>query len=157
MRSYGICLSLWYFVKSLNIDLFHLASCPWGPFMLSQMSLFIVAKLYIFISHFLYPFIHQWTLCFPILAIVNNAAMNMRVHISFQDSVFIFFRYIPRSGIAGSYTSSIFNFFFFWGTSIVAAPVSPQQHTRDLFSPHRHQHLGFLVFLVTAILTGVRW
>ena len=32
------------------------------------------------------------------------------MHVSFQISIFIFFRYIPRSGIAESYGSSIFSF-----------------------------------------------
>ena len=36
---------------------------------------------------------------FHVLAIVNSAAMNIEVHVWFQISVFIFFRYIPRSGI----------------------------------------------------------
>ena len=36
--------------------------------------------------------------------------MNTGVHVSFQISIFIFFRYIPRSGIAESYGSSIFSF-----------------------------------------------
>ena len=40
--------------------------------------------------------------CFHILAIVNNAKINMWVHASFLVSVFIVFRKIPRSGIAGS-------------------------------------------------------
>ena len=46
------------------------------------------------------------------LAVVNNAAMNIGVHISFQINVlvFVFFREVPRSGIVGSYGSSIFNF-----------------------------------------------
>ena len=44
------------------------------------------------------------------LGFVNNAAVNVGVHITSPISVFIFFRQIPRSGIAGSYGSSIFNF-----------------------------------------------
>ena len=37
--------------------------------------------------------------CFHILAVINNAVMNVGVHISFWISVFIFFGWIPRSGI----------------------------------------------------------
>ena len=40
--------------------------------------------------------------CFHILATVNNAAMNKGMHVSFQIGVFVFFRKIPKSGIAGS-------------------------------------------------------
>ena len=47
---------------------------------------------------------------FCILACVKNAAMIMGVQTSFQVSVFISFRYIPRSRIAGLYGSSIFKF-----------------------------------------------
>ena len=81
------------------------------------------------IPHFLYPFIHQWMFGFLyLLATVNSAAVNMRVQISFGDLALSYFRYKTKSGIAGSYGNSIFNFFFlFWGTSIlfsiVAAPI----------------------------------
>ena len=44
------------------------------------------------------------------MIIVNNAAKKHAVQISFQDSHFISFGYGLRSGIAGSYVSSIFNF-----------------------------------------------
>ena len=35
--------------------------------------------------------------CFHVLAIVNSAAMNIGVHVSFQIRIFIFSRYVPRS------------------------------------------------------------
>ena len=48
--------------------------------------------------------------CFNISAIANNAIINIGVYISFQISHFGFFRYIPRSRTARSYSSSIFSF-----------------------------------------------
>ena len=63
------------------------------------------------IPHRLYPFIHHWTLrLFPNLTVVNNAAVNIEVLVSFWISIFIFFGYISRSGMAGSYGSSTFSF-----------------------------------------------
>ena len=41
----------------------------------------------------------------------NNAAVGIRQQKSFQVCIFISSVYVPRSGIAGSYGSSIFNFF----------------------------------------------
>ena len=46
--------------------------------------------------------------CFHDLAIVNSAAMNIGVHVSF--GIKVFFGSVPRSGIAGSYGNSIFSF-----------------------------------------------
>jgi len=52
--------------------------------------------------------------CFHVFSvhrnIVNNVSVNTEVHVSFQIPVFIFSGYIPRSGIAGSYGSSILIF-----------------------------------------------
>ena len=48
--------------------------------------------------------------CLQILAILNNAVINIGVHILFQVSVLNFFEYIPRSVITRSEVSSIFNF-----------------------------------------------
>ena len=46
--------------------------------------------------------------CFHVLAIVNRAVMNIVVHDSFW--IMVFSVYMPSSGIAGSYGSSIFSF-----------------------------------------------
>ena len=47
--------------------------------------------------------------CFHVLAIVNRAAMNTGVHVSF--SVLVSSGYMPSSGIAGSYGGFIPSFF----------------------------------------------
>ena len=49
--------------------------------------------------------------------------MNTGVHGSFQISVFIFFRYIPSSGIAVSYGSSIFRFMYLMPFSMNKVPA----------------------------------
>ena len=46
--------------------------------------------------------------CFHVLAIVNSAAMNTGVHISFQ--VIVLSGYMPKSVIAGSCSNSILVF-----------------------------------------------
>ena len=52
----------------------------------------------------------MYNICIHILAIVNNAPINTGVHVSFQISVFVFFRYVPESGIAASYGGFSFSF-----------------------------------------------
>ena len=47
--------------------------------------------------------------CFYSLAIVNSAAVNNGIHVSF--STLVSSGYMPRSGIAGSYGSFIPSFF----------------------------------------------
>ena len=48
--------------------------------------------------------------CFHVLTVVNSAAVNIGMPVSFQIIV-LFSGNIPRSGIAGSYGSAVFSFF----------------------------------------------
>ena len=63
---------------------------------------------------------------FHVLAIVNSAAVNIGVHVSFQ--VMVFSRYMPRSGIAGSYGSSIFNFLQYISYTILGKCKAGNKH-----------------------------
>ena len=96
--------------------------------------------------------------------------MNTGIHISFQ--IMFFSRYMPRSGNAWSYDSSVFIFFSFhiWyytcfkGNSILFSVVAiqifiPTNNEGGFPSLHTLSNIYFLwiFFFMIAILAGVRW
>ena len=101
--------------------------------------------MYIYHTFFIHSSVNGCLSCFHILIIINNAAMITELHLSFQISVFVFFRQIPRHRIVGLYGSAIFNFLrniHMFSTVATQFTNLPTVHECSLFS------ISFLPFVI---------
>ena len=102
---------IWYF--PFSFWLLHLVWESSVVSMLLKMALFCFYGWVIFCCIFyhtflIYLFVSRHLGCYDVLAIMNSAAMNIVVHVSFWMQLLS--GYMPRREIAGSYDSSKFSF-----------------------------------------------
>ena len=85
--------------------------------------------------------------------------MNIGVQVSVQVSAFSSLGYISRSEIVRSYSNSMFKFLRNCHTVFHRSYIISHSHpecTRAPISPHPYLHLSFSVFMLAAILMGVK-
>ena len=114
--------------------------------------------MYMYHSFFIHSSVDGHLGCFHVLAIVNGAAMNTGVHVSF--SILASSGYMARSGIAWSYGGFIPSFLRNLHTIFHSGCISLHSHQQCKsvpFSLYAFQDLLFVDFLTIVILTGVRW
>ena len=105
---------------------------------------------YIFFIHFS---VDRHLNYFHVLAIVNSAALNIRMHVSFW--IIVMSGFLPRNGIAGSYFSFLRNLHTILHSGSTNLH-SQKQCRRVPFPLHPPQHLLFIDISMMAIPTGVK-
>ena len=99
--SYNICLTSLSMKFSRSI---HVAANGIICSFLWLSSIQLCVYIYIYHIFFIHSSVDGHLGCFHVLATVNSGSVNIGMHVSF--GVRVFSRYMPSSGIAGSYSNS---------------------------------------------------
>ena len=103
--------SLRHFLYSSSVYCYQFlksASVRFIPFLSIIVIFHIYIYMYIYHNFFIHTSVKGVLVCFHVLAIESNAAVNVREHTSFR--IIVFSRNMLRSEVAGSYGNSIFSF-----------------------------------------------